>query len=59
VHEELTLPKAPQTWGDSEPVLQRLFSAGGRTATTELAFEARSGAITQGWGVVPGGPRGA
>jgi len=58
VHEELTLPAAPATWGDPEPGLKRRVSADGRTVITELTLVPQDGQVSQAWAVAPGDPKG-
>lgn len=58
VHEVLTLPAAPATWGDPEPGLKRQVSADERTATTETLLAVKDGTVSQSWAVAPGDPAG-
>jgi hypothetical protein len=58
VHEVLSLPAAPATWGDPEPGLKRRVSADERTATTETVLPVRDGVVSQSWAVAPGDPAG-
>jgi hypothetical protein len=55
--EQLTLPAAPETWGEAE-AQGRHISSDGRTAVTERDQVVDGGAIFNRWVLAPGDPKG-
>lgn len=58
VHEQLTLPAEPRTWGDPEPDIRRRTSADGRSAESVYRKRPVDGVIWHTWQVTQGDPRG-
>ena len=56
--ERLTLPRAPDTWGNAATQSNVSISPDGRTAITQGLTVPESGFISNGWGVAPGDPPG-
>ena len=56
--EELTLPSAPQTWGNADKAKAPRLSDDRKTSVTEGEAEPTVGLISHSWRVAPGDPKG-